>query len=92
MSPIKKPARPEGGQNRSPLEDRRIRLALAALLEKLDKSRLKEVFLLHRMKGLKQQEIAEKLDISVKTIKNQIWASLQRLRKCLEQKEAWRFH
>ena len=32
MSPIKKPARPEGGQNRSPLEDRRIRLALAALL------------------------------------------------------------
>ena len=32
MSPVKKPARPEGGQNRSPLEDRRFRLALAVLL------------------------------------------------------------
>ena len=32
MSPVKKPARPEGGQNRSPLEDRRIRLGLAVLL------------------------------------------------------------
>ena len=32
MSPVKKPVRPEGGQNRSPLEDRRIRLALAVLL------------------------------------------------------------
>ena len=32
MSPVKKPVRPEGGQNRSPLEDRRVRLALAALL------------------------------------------------------------
>ena len=32
MSPVKKPVRPEGGQNRSPLEDRRVRLALAVLL------------------------------------------------------------
>ena len=32
MSPIKKLLRPEGGQNRSLLEDRRVRLALAALL------------------------------------------------------------
>ena len=32
MSPIKKLLRPEGGQNRSLLEDRRVRLALAAML------------------------------------------------------------
>lgn len=48
--------------------------------------RSREVFLLHRMEGLKQKEISDKLEISVKTIKNQIWASLQRLKKCLEWK------
>ena len=48
--------------------------------------RCKEVLLLHRVKGLKQKEIADQLSISVKTIKNQIWASLQRLKKCLEVK------
>ena len=48
--------------------------------------RCKEILLLHRVKGLKQKEIADQLSISVKTIKNQIGASLQRLRKCLEVK------
>jgi len=45
------------------------------------------VLLLHRVKGLKQKEISEKLSISVKTIKNQIWMSLQKLKECLEMKE-----
>ena len=35
----------------------------------------------------KQKEISEKLSISVKTIKNQIWMSLQKLKECLEMKE-----
>lgn len=48
--------------------------------------RSREVFLLHRIEGLKQKEISERLEISVQTIKNQIWASLQRLKKCLEWK------
>ena len=39
------------------------------------------------VKGLKQKEISEKLSISVKTIKNQIWMSLQKLKECLEMKE-----
>ena len=49
--------------------------------------RSREVLLLHRVKGLKQKEISEKLSISVKTIKNQIWMSLQKLKECLEMKE-----
>ena len=47
-------------------------------------ARSKEVFLLHRFEGLKQKEISEKLNISVQTIKNQIWKSLQFLRSCVE--------
>lgn len=70
------------------VETEEFRRALFGCMDLLPE-RAKEVFLLHRMKGLKQQEIAEKLDISVKTIKNQIWASLQRLRKCLDAKGIW---
>jgi len=49
-------------------------------------ARSKEVFLLHRFEGLKQKEISEKMNISVQTIKNQIWKSLQFLKSCVELK------
>jgi RNA polymerase sigma-70 factor (ECF subfamily) len=48
--------------------------------------RCKEILLMHRVDGYKQKEIAEKLNISVQTIKNQIGLSLQRLKNCLELK------
>lgn len=69
----------------NPLETEEFRMALYDCINLLP-GRCKEVLLLHRVKGLKQKEIADQLSISVKTIKNQIWASLQRLRKCLEVK------
>ncbi|WP_159518912.1 RNA polymerase sigma factor [Sunxiuqinia indica] len=50
--------------------------------------RSKQVFLMSRFEGLKQKEIADKLGVSIKTIKNQIWKSLQYLKSCLEIKEA----
>ena len=53
-------------------------------------ARSREVFLLSRFDGLKQKEIAGKLDISVKTIKNQIWKSLLYLKSCLELKSAFK--
>lgn len=65
------------------LEAKEFRVALYCCIDELP-DRCKEIFLLHRMQGLKQKEISEKLDISVKTIKNQIWLSLQKLRRCLE--------
>ena len=69
----------------NPLESEEFRMALYDCINLLP-GRCKEVLLLHRVKGLKQKEIADQLSISVKTIKNQIWASLQRLKKCLEVK------
>lgn len=63
-----------------------FRIALFDCIDRLpDRSR--EVLLLHRVEGLKQKEISEKLCISVKTIKNQIWTSMQKLRKCIELKK-----
>ena len=69
----------------NPLETEEFRMALYDCINLLP-GRCKEVLLLHRVKGLKQKEIADQLSISVKTIKNQIWTSLQRLKKCLEVK------
>lgn len=69
----------------NPLETEEFRMALYDCINLLP-GRCKEVLLLHRVKGLRQKEIADQLSISVKTIKNQIWASLQRLKKCLEVK------
>lgn len=68
------------------LETEEFRIALYDCIDHLpDRSR--EVLLLHRVKGLKQKEISEKLSISVKTIKSLIWMSLQKLKECLEMKE-----
>jgi RNA polymerase sigma-70 factor, ECF subfamily len=51
--------------------------------------RSRDVFMKSRFDGLKQQEISDQLGISVKTIKNQIWKSLQFLKACLELNEAF---
>jgi RNA polymerase sigma-70 factor, ECF subfamily len=62
--------------------------ALYQCIEQLP-ARSKDVFMKSRFDGLKQQEISEQLGISVKTIKNQIWKSLQFLKACLELHEAF---
>jgi RNA polymerase sigma-70 factor (ECF subfamily) len=46
--------------------------------------RQKEVYLLHRVEGLKYNEIAERLNISVNTIENHISRALKTIRKKLE--------
>lgn len=51
--------------------------------------RCKNVFKMSRIEGCKQIEIADRLGTSIKTIKNQIWKSLQYLRTCLESKDAF---
>lgn len=67
------------------LETDEFRIALYDCMNRLP-ARCREVLLLHRVKGLKQKEIAEKLNITIKTIKNQIWISLQKMKVCLELK------
>ena len=51
--------------------------------------RSRDVFMKSRFEGMKQQEISDQLGVSVKTIKNQIWKSLQFLKACLELHEAF---
>lgn len=67
------------------VESEEFRIALYGCIDHLP-DRCREVLLLHRIKGMKQKEISEKLEITVKTIKNQIWSSLQKLKRCLELK------
>ena len=47
----------------------------------------REVFLLSRVSNLKNREIAEELNISIKTVENQMGRALRALRKLLKQEE-----
>jgi RNA polymerase sigma-70 factor (ECF subfamily) len=67
------------------LEAAEFKVALYDCINRLP-VRSREILLMDRMKGLKQKEIAEKLSISLQTVKNQIWMSLQKLKTCLERK------
>ncbi|MDR1603055.1 MAG: RNA polymerase sigma-70 factor [Tannerella sp.] len=67
------------------METREFRSALHECMNRLP-ARSKQILLLDRINGLKQKDIAEKLHISIQTVKNQIWISLQKLRRCLELK------
>ncbi|MDX9881311.1 MAG: RNA polymerase sigma-70 factor [Prolixibacteraceae bacterium] len=51
--------------------------------------RSKQVLQMFKLEGFSQKEISEKLNISVKTIKNQVWKSLQFLRSCLNTKNSY---
>lgn len=53
-----------------------VQKAIAQLPE-----RCKEIFLMSKEKGLRYQQIAEELDISIKTVENQIGKALQLIRK-----------
>lgn len=79
---------PEWSTDELPLEEFEFSAALHQCIEQLP-ARSREVFMLSRFEGLRQQEISDRLGISVKTIKNQIWRSLQFLKTCLEQKDAF---
>lgn len=72
--------------NEEALELQEFRRALNNCINRLPE-RNKEILLLHRVKGLKQKEISENLNISVKTIKNQIWLAMLRLKNCISLKE-----
>jgi RNA polymerase sigma-70 factor (family 1) len=65
------------------IEYQSLERLILELIEKLPPSR-KEIFLLSRMQGLSNKEIAHKLAISEKTVENQISRSIQFLKKCLK--------
>ena len=55
-------------------------------IEQLPQKR-REIFILCKLDGLKYKEIAEKLDISIKTVENQMGEALKFLREKLSDKE-----
>ena len=57
---------------------------LSQTMQKLPE-RCREIFLLSRIEGLKYKEIAERLDISVNTVENQISIALRKLRSELKE-------
>jgi len=63
-------------------ENNNLKLKLLACIEKLP-TQCKKVFIMNRMHGLKQKEIAEELDISVKTAKNHVGKALKLIREDL---------
>lgn len=77
---------PETQTDENLIEQSELSVFLDRCIDQLPK-RSRDVFLKSRFEGLKQQEIADQLGISVKTIKNQIWKSLQFLKSCLELKD-----
>ena len=60
-----------------------IRKVLEEAVERLPE-RCREVFVLSKMEELSNKEIAEKLNVSVKTVEAQMTKALSRLRKDLE--------
>lgn len=62
--------------------DARIWKAIDRLPEKC-----REIFLLSKRDGLSNQEIADELDISIKTVKNQLTKALSRLREDLSDRQ-----
>ncbi|RKD88191.1 RNA polymerase sigma-70 factor [Mangrovibacterium diazotrophicum] len=51
--------------------------------------RSRQVFIMSRLDGVKLNDISDQLGTSVKTVKNQIWKSMQYLKTCLENKRVF---
>jgi RNA polymerase sigma-70 factor (ECF subfamily) len=67
----------------SEIEQEEFRSQLFKCIEKLP-PRCKEVFVQSRFDDLKQEKIAESLDITLKTVKAQIGKALKLLKTCLQ--------
>ena len=66
--------------NKDPMNASELELKIRASIDLLPEQR-KKIFILSRYEQLKYREIAEQLDISVKTVENQMGKALQFLRK-----------
>lgn len=73
---------PEEGYELKLIEETELRVQLYAAIDKLP-DQCKRIFEMSRFEGLKQQEIADKLGISIKTVKNHITLALKQLNKSI---------
>lgn len=66
------------------MEDDELRIRLYQAIDRLPEQ-CGKVFRMSRFEGLKQQEIADRLQLSIKTVKNHITHALQQLQRVLDQ-------
>jgi RNA polymerase sigma-70 factor (ECF subfamily) len=71
---------PQGSYEPGEIETNELKTQLYKAIDALPEQ-CKKVFLMSRFDGLKQQEIADKLGISIKTVKNHITHALKQLGK-----------
>ena len=71
-----------GYDNESVFETRELRQHIDRSLNQVP-PRVKEIYILSRNEGLNNREIADKLNLSEQTVKNQLSAALRHLRKSL---------
>ena len=69
----------ENLQQHSDLETNEVESKIHAAIDALPEGR-KKIFILSRFEGLKYQEIANKLNISIKTVENQMGSALKQLK------------
>jgi RNA polymerase sigma-70 factor, ECF subfamily len=75
------PEAPDNTESR--LFEKELQAKIRQSLDKLP-PKCKAIFILSRYEGMKYREIAEHLEISVKTVENQMCIALERLRKDLD--------
>ena len=79
---------PEEGYELKQIEETELQLRLYAAIDKLP-DQCKKVFEMSWFEDLKQQEIADKLGISIKTVKNHITLALKQLNKSMDPLLLW---
>jgi RNA polymerase sigma-70 factor (family 1) len=73
---------PEGTFELKEMEENELRMRLYRAIDQLPEQ-CQKVFRMSRFEELKQKEIADRLDISIKTVKNHITHALKQLNKVL---------
>ncbi|MCS4229165.1 MULTISPECIES: RNA polymerase sigma factor [Sphingobacterium] len=74
----------EGEQQDFAAENQQVRKEIDAMPEKM-----REIFLLSRFENLSAQQIADKLGITVQTVRNQISTALKRIKNRFGDKATW---
>jgi len=74
--------RPEQTLESREMEDNELKVRLYGAIDQLPEQ-CRKVFMMSRFEGLKQQEIADRLNISIKTVKNHITRALKELHEVL---------
>lgn len=74
--------RPEGTTELKEMEENELKIRLYKAIDQLPEQ-CRKVFSMSRFEELKQQEIADRLGISIKTVKNHVTHALQQLNKVL---------